>query len=159
MKEKQFVNKNSEKHYSRIEDCPDIDFSDPEVVINLPESLNDFSNEEEKALQLNNRIKELRHENGLTQMDMAQILRVKHKQYWLYEQIGYNMNIEKLAQIAMFYNVSIDWLSGFCDVRKPFGAGDENTEYEVNGFVLSFVKQAKEKGTKISDIQDIQNEI
>lgn len=159
MKEKQFVNNEQEakeKSHSKFEDCPDVDIDDPEIILSQAseEEYDELINEDYKFLDLNRRIKELRKENGLTQMDMAKVLGIQHKQYWLYEQVGYSMNVEKLAKIAMFYNVSIDWLSGYCDVKKPFGTGKE-TEHGVNGFLLSTVKKAKAEGISVEELKEI----
>ena len=117
----------------------------------------DFTRSEEIITPLNSRIKELRKENGLTQVDMAKILDITQKQYWLYEQDGYLMNILNIGIIAMFYNVSIDWLSGYCDVKKPFGTGKE-TEHGVNGFLLSTVKKAKAEGISVTELGKILKE-
>lgn len=96
---------------------------------------------------VNQRIKELRKENNLTQIDLANILRVSQKEYWRYEQEGYSLNILTLANIAIFYNVSIDWISGFHQKRKPFCEG-ENVRNYVNGYCLQDFKEAKAKGIK-----------
>lgn len=118
----------------------------------------DFPRDEEIITPLNSRIKELRKENGLTQVDMAKILEITQKQYWLYEQDGYLLNILNIGFIAMFYNVSIDWLSGLCKTRKPFGDGDENSEYIINGYslkaVLEYRKEHKVNARK-ANIEEI----
>ena len=118
----------------------------------------DFTRSEEIITTLNSRIKELRKENGLTQVDMAKILDITQKQYWLYEQDGYLMNILNIGIIAMFYNVSIDWLSGLCKTKKPFGDGNENSEYEVNGYslkaVIEYRKEHKANARK-ANIEEI----
>ena len=118
----------------------------------------DFPRDEEIITPLNSRIKELRKENGLTQVDMAKILEITQKQYWLYEQDGYLLNILNIGFIAMFYNVSIDWLSGLCKMRKPFGDGDENSEYIINGYslkaVLEYRKEHKVNARK-ANIEEI----
>lgn len=93
---------------------------------------------------VNSRIKQLRKENGLTQADLGNVLGVSQRVYWRYEQEGYSINILRLAHIAIFYNVSIDWFSGYCDVRKPFFEGEGKTM--VNGYVLQELKEAKAKG-------------
>lgn len=92
---------------------------------------------------LNRRIKELRLENGLSQNDLANILDISQKEYWRCEQDGYSMNITRLAEIAIFYNVSIDWLSGYCPERKPFF--NEGGITRVNGYSLEELKASKAK--------------
>ena len=95
---------------------------------------------------VNKRIKELRLENGLTQKELAEILGVSQKEYWRYEQDGYSLNIAKLAWIAIFYNVSLDWLSGFYQIKKPFF--DEEHKLYIRGYVLEELKAAKARGEK-----------
>ena len=83
---------------------------------------------------VNSRIKQLRQENGLTQCDLANMLGVSQREYWRYEQEGYSVNIMTLAQIAVFYNVSLDWISGYFPQRKLFFEIKHPTM--VNGYVL-----------------------
>ena len=92
---------------------------------------------------VNQRIKELRKEHGLTQTDLANVLDVSQREYWRYEQEGYSVNITILALIAIFYNVSLDWISGWHDKRKPFF--EENENPMVNGYTLKSLKASKNK--------------
>lgn len=91
--------------------------------------------------KLNERIKELRIENGLSQNDLSTILDISRKDYWRYEQPGYSMSIQKLSAIAILYNVSIDWLSGYYPTRKPFFPEDRIAK--VNGYSLEEFKASK----------------
>ena len=95
---------------------------------------------------VNQRLKELRTENGLTQAEVAKILKISQREYWRYEQEGYNVNILKLGLLAMFYNISLDWISGFHEERKPFFANHQNTT--INGYILKEIKEAKKRGEK-----------
>ena len=89
------------------------------------------------------RLKELRKEHGLTQTDLANILGISQREYWRYEQEGYSVNLSMLALIAIFYNVSLDWISGWHNKRKPFF--EENEEPMVNGYTLKSLKASKKK--------------
>lgn len=95
---------------------------------------------------VNSNIKKLRLENGLTQTELANILDVSQKEYWRYEQDRYSINIFLLAQLAIFYNVSLDWISGFHDERKKFY--DDSDGSFINGYNLKLYKEAKEKGVE-----------
>lgn len=68
----------------------------------------------------NEKIKELRINHGLSQSDLAKILGITQQEYWRYEQDGYAVNISKIASLAVFYNVSIDWISGCHPIQKKF---------------------------------------
>lgn len=96
----------------------------------------------------NERIKEIRLEHGLTQVEVANVLNVSQREYWRYEQRGYSVNILFLAQLAIFYNVSLDWFSGYYPTKKPFYEADEQTS--VNGYILADMKAAKANGVKYS---------
>ena len=67
-----------------------------------------------------NRLKEIREDRDLLQKDIAQALRIKQQQYSEYELGSVLISIEKLNKLADFYNVSIDYLVGRTDERKPY---------------------------------------
>lgn len=100
----------------------------------------------EKIGTANANIKELRLENGLTQAEVAKVLNISQREYWRYEQDGYSVNILTLAKLAVFYNISLDWISGAYPIRKSFIEGVETTN--VNGYYLSEMKEAKARGEK-----------
>ena len=66
------------------------------------------------------RLKELREDRDLLQKDVAKELKIKQQQYSEYE-IGKRLiPINYLSELADFYNVSIDYLLGKTDERKPY---------------------------------------
>ena len=66
------------------------------------------------------RLKEIREDKDLYQKDVAKIIHVTQQQYNKYE-LGINsIPIEKLAILSQFYNVSIDYLVGLTDQKKPY---------------------------------------
>ena len=111
-----------------------------EITEEYPEIV--FNESKEEYTAVNRHIKELRLENNLTQTDLAKILDISQREYWRYEQEGYAMSILKLVQIALFYNISLDWFSGYYPERKPFT--ENQKEIMVNGYLLSEVKSAKQ---------------
>lgn len=97
---------------------------------------------------VNSNIRELRKENGLTQAEVANVLGIDQRTYSRYEQLGYSVNIRVLASLAIFYNVSIDCISGyFPDYRKSFFYPGCQTF--VNGFSLFEMRKEKIKKNKI----------
>lgn len=66
------------------------------------------------------RLKILREEKGLSQQDIADLLKVKQQQYSKYE-IGVNLiPVEKLSLLADFYGVSVDYLIGKTENPVPY---------------------------------------
>lgn len=91
----------------------------------------------------NYRIRALREENGLLQAEMARVLNMSQREYWRHEQLDYSMSLTTLSRIAIFFNVSIDWLLGASADRKPLL--DVEKTY-VHGYCLQDMKEAKAQG-------------
>lgn len=116
----------------------------------LPELSEKFAFKSAETNSIHNRrIKELRLDNKLTQTDVANVLDISQREYWRYEQEGYSPSISKLSNIALFYNVSLDWISGISDEKKPVIKEKEIYDgVQINGYVLKKMKIVKEKGEK-----------
>jgi len=66
---------------------------------------------------LSMRLKELRKERGLSQIQVAIFCDITEKTYQNYELMTREPKLEILIRIADFYNVSIDYLVGRTDIR------------------------------------------
>lgn len=66
------------------------------------------------------RLKEIRNDKDLKQDDIAQVLNIPRQNYSRYELGIVAMPIEKYDKLATFYNVSVDYLIGRTDERKPY---------------------------------------
>ncbi len=66
------------------------------------------------------RFKDIRESKNLFQKDIANYLSITQCQYSRYENGIRSMPTEKLIMLAKFYNVSIDYLLGVTDARKPY---------------------------------------
>lgn len=64
------------------------------------------------------RIKDLREDNDLTQMDIAKILNVSQTNYSKYERNERKLSIEQLIILCKYYGVSSDYILGFTDKPK-----------------------------------------
>ncbi len=66
------------------------------------------------------RLKEIRQDRDLQQIDIAKVLKTSQVQYSRYERGVRVMPVDKIAKLAKFYDVSIDYLLGLTDIRKPY---------------------------------------
>lgn len=87
----------------------------------------------------NDRLKNLRLEYGFTQSEIASVLRITQREYWRIEQDGYKVPPVRLAYLAIFYNVSMDYIFGFIDEKRKL----TEKPTSVNGYCLEDWLQAK----------------
>ena len=66
------------------------------------------------------RIRDLREDNDLTQQNIADELHINRRSYAAYENGINSMTPETLIKIAIFYNVSVDYLLGLTDIDTPY---------------------------------------
>lgn len=65
-----------------------------------------------------NRLKDIREERDLKQSDIAKILETIQEQISKYETGKQLMGIDKYMKLAVFYNVSIDYLTGLIPIPE-----------------------------------------
>ena len=66
------------------------------------------------------RIRALREDNDMTQPKIAQLLQVGQKTYSDYELGKTRIPVDSLIVLARLYNVSMDYICGISDIRRPF---------------------------------------
>lgn len=66
------------------------------------------------------RVRALREDNDKTQHEVAQLLKVGQKTYSDYELGKTRIPVDSLIVLAKLYNVSMDYICGISDTRKPF---------------------------------------
>lgn len=66
------------------------------------------------------RIRALREDNDKTQAEIAAQLRVGQRTYCDYELGKTRIPVDSLIILAKMYNVSMDFICGVSDTRKPF---------------------------------------
>ena len=76
-----------------------------------------------------NRIKELRNEKGITQADLAKILKISDRAVGYYETGDREPDYTTLLKIAEYFDVSIDYLLGRVDVRKEATSAPADKEF------------------------------
>ncbi len=67
-----------------------------------------------------NRLKEIREDHDLLEVEIAQILNISQRGYSHYEREDTNIPIETLHKLADYYKTSIDYLLYRTDERKPY---------------------------------------
>ena len=66
------------------------------------------------------RIRALREDCDKTQTEIAQLLQVGQRTYCDYELGKTRIPVDSLIVLARMYNVSMDYICGVSDTRKPF---------------------------------------
>jgi len=69
---------------------------------------------------MNLRIRDLREDNDYSQHKLADLLSVHQTTYSSYEMGKLEIPLESLEKLADFYSVSVDYLLGRTDVKKPY---------------------------------------
>lgn len=75
-----------------------------------------------------NRIKDLREEKGLQQTGLAIRLNTSQSTISAYELGTRTPDVNMLIQMAEYFDVSIDYLVGYSDVKKPIDANTLSTD-------------------------------
>ncbi|NLK73672.1 MAG: helix-turn-helix transcriptional regulator [Clostridiales bacterium] len=72
-------------------------------------------------MKFSERLKQLRHENNLTQSELADILGLKATAISNYESQRNEPSLEKLISLSKYFDVSCDYLLGITDSYLPIG--------------------------------------
>jgi len=89
------------------------------------------------GIMIGKRLKLLREEMGLKQIDIAEMLGVSRTTYTQYETEKREPNLATVAKLAEIYNTSVDFILGKTDIRTPIETiaahheGEEWTEEEL----------------------------
>lgn len=85
-------------------------------------------------------LKKIRKEYGYTQADIAEILDMEQTHYSKYELGKIMMGIDKYKKLAVFYNISIDYLCGLVDIPRTL----TGISYSDNLLINSKKKRGRE---------------
>lgn len=69
---------------------------------------------------MNLRLRELREDNDLTQEECAKIAYISKNSYIRYENGERVPTIDTIEKFAIFYNTSIDYITGLTDEIRPY---------------------------------------
>ena len=76
-----------------------------------------------------NRIKELRTSLNLSQEMVANALGISRREFWRFEQPGYSGATLRYAQIAAYFDTTLDYIFGLTDEKRSI---DANRAYRLN---------------------------
>lgn len=71
-------------------------------------------------MKYNERIRELREDNFLTQQKVADLLHIGQRTYADYESGKTRIPIDNIMILARFYNVSMDYITGASNTQKQY---------------------------------------
>lgn len=71
-------------------------------------------------MKYNERIREIREDNSLTQQNIADLLHIGQRTYSDYESGKTRIPIDNLLILAKFYDVSMDYISGASDILTDY---------------------------------------
>ncbi len=101
-----------------------------EVSVDYLSGLTDIKDKYKNSKIINNennilRLKEIREDKDYLQKDIAKVLNMSRKAYSHYESYYSEIPLYKLKKLALFYNVSIDYLLYLTDERVPYTRKEE----------------------------------
>ena len=71
-------------------------------------------------IKYNERIREIREDNSLTQQKIADLLHIGQRTYADYESGKTRIPIDNLLILAKFYNVSLDYITGASNIKTEY---------------------------------------
>ena len=71
-------------------------------------------------MKYNERIREIREENSLTQQKIADRLHIGQRTYADYESGKTRIPVDSLLILAKFYNVSMDYITGASNIKTEY---------------------------------------
>lgn len=66
-----------------------------------------------------NRIRDLREDRDFSQSEIAKVINTTQQQYSKIETGKADISGEKLKRLALFYNISADYILGLSDEERP----------------------------------------
>ncbi len=71
-------------------------------------------------MKYNERIREIREDNSLTQQEIADLLHIGQRTYSDYESGKTRIPIDNLLILAKFYDVSLDYITGASNIKTAY---------------------------------------
>ena len=71
-------------------------------------------------MNYNERIREIREDNFLTQQNVADLLHIGQRTYADYESGKTRIPVDSLLILAKYYNVSLDYITGASSIKNEY---------------------------------------
>jgi transcriptional regulator with XRE-family HTH domain len=71
-------------------------------------------------MKYNERIREIREDNSLTQQTIADLMHIGQRTYAGYESGKTRIPVDNLLSLARFYNVSMDYITGASNIKSEY---------------------------------------
>ncbi len=71
-------------------------------------------------MRYNERIRDIREDNSLTQQKIADLLHIGQRTYADYESGKTRIPVDSLLILAKHYNVSMDYITGASDIKREY---------------------------------------
>ena len=73
-----------------------------------------------KTMNYYQRLKDVREDNDLKQINIANILNTTQKQYSRWETGDYQIPLDKMITLAKYYDISLDYLAGLTNDKRKY---------------------------------------
>lgn len=71
-------------------------------------------------MKYNERIREIREDNSLTQQKIADLLHIGQRTYADYESGKTRIPVDSLLILAQFYDISLDYITGASNIKNEY---------------------------------------
>jgi transcriptional regulator with XRE-family HTH domain len=71
-------------------------------------------------MKYNERIRDLREDNDLSQREISEIVNISQRTYSDYETGTVRIPIEILIHLAKYYNVDMNYITGISNTKNPY---------------------------------------
>lgn len=68
----------------------------------------------------NERIKNLREDNDMSQKKLSEIINISQRTYSDYETGSVRIPIDTLINLARYYNVDMNYITGISNIKNPY---------------------------------------
>ncbi|WP_100066012.1 helix-turn-helix domain-containing protein [Miniphocaeibacter massiliensis] len=99
-------------------------------------------------MTIGDKIKTLRKEHNLTQTELGKILGIEKSTVSMYENNRSTPNDDIKIKIAKYFNISVDYLIGFSDIRNPYELLEKEIDPLTANIDMAAHRESKEDFSK-----------